>query len=246
MKKQKPSNRISQTRKSSPTNPFIFTKKAPWMQRIASTVGQGAQHYIQGTTKLAKAAFRCADLHKRYKVNSAKHQDLKARKIKQPVARWFAWFDGADDVHWVLLVDRIDESNQAESWRNVTTDRIQLTGYELVRKTRPGAKAPSWTWQYSRSREHALRDQIVSAIRFRQDVQVAQIIHSLTRTIGFAGARQQVKKCFALMRSEWKRTRSHSEVLPEIPKFIGFLQRVGDKGELWSELMKGVSQNGPT
>ncbi len=244
MKNGKPSNRISLTRKSSPTNPFIFTKKAPWMQRVASIVGQGARHYIQGITKLEKTAFRCTDLHRRYKINSAKHHDLKARKINQPVARWFAWFDGQESVHWVMLIDFIDESNQAEIWRDATRDRIQLTGYELVRKTRLGAKDASWTWQYTRSQEHALRDQIVSAIRVRHDVELTQIIHVLARTIGFAGARQQAKKCFSLIRTEWKRTRSLSEVLPEIPKFIGYVQRVADKGELWSELMKGNSANG--
>jgi hypothetical protein len=240
----KPTNRISQTRKSSPTNPFIFTKKGPWMQRIAATVGQGSRHYIQGVTKLEKVAFKCIDLHRRYKINSAKHHDLKSRRNHEPVARWFAWFDGTEWVHWVLLVDHIDLSNEAENWRDATLDRIQFSGYELVRKTRSGAKNPSWTWQYTRIQEHAIRDQIVSAIRLRQNAQLDQIIYSLARTIGFAGARDQAKKCFKLIKSEWKRARSQSEALPDMPKFLGFLQMLKEKGELWSDLMKEQAKNG--
>jgi hypothetical protein len=81
-----------------------------------------------------------------------------------------------------------------------------------------------------------MHDEIVRVIRSRHDSRLEQIIYSLHRSPGFAGIRTQVKKLWDIIRAEWKRTRSKAEVMPEIPKNIGYVRRLPDVGDLWSEL----------
>jgi hypothetical protein len=238
------SNRISQTRLCSPANPYIFTKKTVWMQRVARTVSDGATLYIQGSTRLENVAFKAVEFHKRFRINEAKHRAIQARKQGNPVNRWFAWTDHMGLVHWVLLHEPGTRVDATEKWCNVVDDRIKSTGYELVRRTREGSQKPAWTWRYTREQEHALRDALVAAIRQRQDIIVIQLIHTMHSTPGFAGAREQVKKWFALLRSEWTRSRKKSEVMPPIPSCIGYVRALKEVGSTWSELMKKESQNG--
>jgi hypothetical protein len=246
MNTQVKSNRVSQTRLSSPANPFIFTKKTVWMQRVARTVSDGATLYIQGSTRLEIVAFKSVDFHKRFRINEAKHRAIQARKNGEPVHRWFAWTDHMGFVHWVLLRESGLQLDTTEKWRSVVDDRIKSTGYELIRRTREGSQKPAWTWRYTREQEHALRDALVTAIRRRQDVVVDQLIHSMRSTPGFAGAREQVKKWFALLRSEWARSRSKSEAMPPVPSHIGYVRALKEVGSTWSELMKKESPHGNT
>jgi len=57
-----------------------------------------------------------------------------------------------------------------------------------------------------------------------------------TPTPGFAGAHAQVKQLEKLIRADWKRVRHSSEEMPEIPKHLGYVQRIADKGKLLSKL----------
>jgi hypothetical protein len=81
-----------------------------------------------------------------------------------------------------------------------------------------------------------MHDEIVRVIRSRHDSRLEQIIYSLHRSPGFSGVRQQVKKLWSLTKKEWNRSRGKSEVMPEIPKNIGYVRRLPDVGDLWSEL----------
>jgi hypothetical protein len=230
----------------SPANPFIFTKKTVWMQRVARTVSDGATLYIQGSTKLENAAFKSVEFHKRFRINEAKHRAIQSRKNGEPVHRWFAWTDHMGWVHWVLLREPGGQGDSTETWRYVADDRIKSTGYELVRRTREGSQKPAWTWRYTREQEHALRDAVVIAIRRRHDAVVVQLIHTMRSTPGFAGAREQAKKWFALLRSEWARSRSKSEAMPLIPSHIGYVRALKEVGSTWSELMKKEGPHGNT
>jgi hypothetical protein len=240
------SNLVSQTRLCSPANPYIFTKKTVWMQRVARTVSDGATLYIQGSTRLENAAFKSVEFHKRFRINEAKHRAIQARKNGEPVHRWFAWTDYYGWVHWVLLREPGKQLEITEKWRNVVDDRIKSTGYELIRRTREGSQNPAWTWRYTREQEHALRDAVVTAIRRRHDAVVVQLIRTMRSTPGFAGAREQAKKWFALVRSEWTRSRSKSEAMPPIPSHIGYVRALKEVGSTWSEIMKKENSNGNT
>jgi hypothetical protein len=102
--------------------------------------------------------------------------------------------------------------------------------------TKPGADHPVWTWRYTRTRYEELREAVVQSIRRKRDDELRQLIHTLWRSPGFSGIREQVKKIADVIRSEWKRTRSNSETMPEIPARLGYVRRLPDVGKRLLEL----------
>jgi hypothetical protein len=231
-------NRTSAFRGKAATNPWIFTKRTVWMQRVSDAVKAGAAYFIQGSTRLDKVPFLVQKFAARYPTNLTSRTDLAARKRGETVQRWIGYLDDSGMVNWCLFVwPGKDFDQKSDQWRDPKTQRIRHSGYELVRITKPGAKAPVLSWRYQKDRFELLHDEIVLVIRSRQDARLEQIIYSLHRSPGFAGVRQQVKKLWDIVRKEWKRTRS-KEVMPEIPKTIGYVRRLPDVGGMWSDLMK--------
>jgi hypothetical protein len=53
-------------------------------------------------------------------------------------------------------------------------------------------------------------------------------MHSIFRSPGFAGVREQVESVRDLCKSEWKRSRNKSEPMFEIPQRIGYVRRLRD------------------
>jgi hypothetical protein len=232
-------SRCSKYRGSAISDPFVFTKKTVWMQRVGDAVRAGAAYYIQGATRFEKVPVTLQRFGARYHVNLGRASDLRARQAGQDVARWIGYHEESSGlVHWVLLYWPGTSPDPTERWMCPTVDRLQHSGYELVRITKVGASRPVWTWRYTKQRYQGLRDQLVGAIRLRQDAAVDQIIHSLARSPGFAGVRTQVKQLWRLIGAEWKRGRSMSEPLPNIPKNIGYVRRLPDAGASWSALAK--------
>jgi hypothetical protein len=232
-------NRTSAYRGKAASNPWLFTKKTVWMQRVSDAVKAGAAHYIQGSTKLEKVPFLVQKFASRYPTNLVSRTDLAARKRGETVQRWIGYVNDSGMVNWCLFVwPGTDFDPRSDAWQDPKTQRLRHSGYELVRITKPGAKLPVLTWRYQKDQFERLHDEIVQIIRLRQDARLEQIIYSLHRSPGFAGVRTQVKKLWDIIRAEWKRTRSKSEVMPEIPKNIGYVRRLPDVGAMWSDLMK--------
>ena len=220
-------------------DPFVFTKKTPYMQRIADIVRSDSVRYISGQIDPVKLGHLAAKFAARYAMPTGKVALLRAKRTSAGAARLLAWLDDSSGtIHWVLFYWPGDVPCAVEKWIDPKKQRISLTHYELVRITKPGTKAPVWTWKYERDQYHHLRDEIIAAIRLRQDARLEQIIHSLHRSPGFAGVREQVKSLWRLIKSEWRRVRSKNEPAPEIPKNIGYVRRLPDVGLPWSELMQ--------
>lgn len=239
------SNRTSAYRGKAPTNPWLFTKKTVWMQRATDAIRAGAKWHIQGSTALEKVPFLVAKFSARYPTNLTSRADRLARNRGDTVQRWIGYLDDSGVVHWALFVwPGKDFSPQSDAWRDPIKDRFRHTGYEVVRITKQGAKAPVLTWRYQKDQFERLHDEIVQIIRLRQDARLVQMIHTLHRSPGFAGVRTQVKKLWDIIRAEWKRTRAEAEVMPEIPKNIGYVRRLPDVGAMWSELMQTHAKKG--
>jgi hypothetical protein len=49
-----------------PSNPFVFTKKTVFMQRISDAVSKGSIRYIQGTVPVSKAGVFASKMTQRY------------------------------------------------------------------------------------------------------------------------------------------------------------------------------------
>lgn len=173
-------------------------------------------------------------------------------EVKRRVVHWVVLANCADPQALVTTGDR---------WRDAIETRIEITLYELVRETRPtpplsamqrakqAARAPTpaskaapkkgasnrpgWTWRYTRRQVESLRETIIALIRGRRDHELEQLIVTLFRSPGFAGIRTQVWKLKALVKSEWLRSRSKSEPLPDMPKNLGFVRRLANVGQPW-------------
>lgn len=225
-----------------PEEPFIHTKKTAWMQRCADLVRSGHVRYISGAVPRERAQSLYSKFRALYPIRLTHVQATRTRKKGEATARLLFYWSGEDDsISWVLL--RTDgkmppaAEDAREKWRDALKDRLTAPGgYELVRLTKPQEPKPVWTWRYTREQYAKHRDSIREAIRHRRDDQLRQLIHSLWRTPGFAGARAQVKQLEKLIRADWKRVRHSSEEMPEIPKHLGYVRRIADKGKLLSKL----------
>ena len=208
----------------------VFVKKTSFMQRCADLVRTGHATYIQGEIPLTKAAALVSKFERRYPINLPKMAASRVRAGGGTTARMLLLYQESTPtlLSWVLLIHPgQDFDPTGEHWRAALKDRLTLTGYELVRKTRPDSAGPAWTWKYTREQHDALRAALVRAIRTKRDDELRQLIDSLWRTPGFAGAREQVKKFADLIRGEWERTRGN-DIMPEIPKHLGYVQRLKD------------------
>jgi len=221
------------------SNPFVFTKKTPFMQRIADLVRSGHTQYVQGVISVEKAGFFSFKMETQYGTAKNKVDACRARQRGEGSARLLFLHHGDERfLTWILLYQQGNQLTKFETnWRDALEDKICLTGYELVRRTRPSATKPAWTWRYSQSQYERLRDQIIQSIRGKRDDVLRQLIHSIARSPGFAGARDQVKSLFDLIKSEWKRRRAKTEQCPVLPKH-GYTRRIEDHGCRLTELRK--------
>ena len=212
---------------------FVFTRKTALMQRIADLVRTGHLQYVCGEIDIAKAAGLTKKFSSAYQVCQTRLQASRQRSSGNASFRLLLWHQtGSDVVGWWLLHTRgrTPEQAQRERWRDAVRERIEMTGYELVRLTRPGAHAPSWTWRYTAEREQQLRAAVIDAIRAKRDDLLAELIATIWRTPGFAGARAQVKKMRDLIFAEWRRAGRPPDAVPPIPARIGYVRRVPDVG----------------
>lgn len=225
------------------SDPFIFTYKTPFMQRIADVVRSGHEQYVMGTIPMEKAGFLAHKFETQFKTHFSKVESCRARMRGEASARLlFLHQVGCDHLIWVLLFQPGSvPDTSGQKWRNALTDKIALTGYELVRHTRTGSSKPAWTWRYTLKQYDLLRDSIISAIRNKQDERLRQLIHSISRSPGFAGVRDQVKKLKDLIKAEWKRRRAKSEPMPTTPHH-GYARRLPDRGCRLSELRLSSGQ----
>jgi len=219
---------------------FVFTAKASFMQRIADLVRVGHVRYVQGEVAPVRASALYAKFSKLYEVHASDLQGLRIRKKGNATARLlFLHSESSEKLLWILLARNGDfVSGQSEAWKDYRAARITVTGYELVRLTKPQEPKPVFTWRYNKDREAELRNAIVMYIRTKNDRKLEDLIAVIARSPGFAGVRDQVKKMFDLVRTEWLRVRKSSESLPAIPARIGYVRRLKDKGMTLDKLIK--------
>ena len=219
--------------------PFIFTHKSAFMQRVADLVRTGHQSYVQGIVPVSKAQGLEQKFQERHQVRRNKLEASRARKLGLSTSRLLLWWPSKDagELVWILLHQHGKQPDTTERWRDALRDRITITGYELVRLTKPMEPNPVWTWRYSRARHDELREQLIQVIRSKRDAELAILIDLIWRTPGFAGSRDQIKKFKDLIIAEWQRSRRHSEPLPLLPQRIGYIRRVQNRGLLCSELL---------
>lgn len=218
-------------------NPFVITKKTVYMQRISDAASRGSTKYISGTIPVEKAGFFAAKMNDRYELKLAAFEALRKRKLGYATAKLIFWHPekGSKSLNWILLITNgkfKDDIAEKENWIDLTTKsgRIKVTNYVLFRNPSTNDSKPRWTWKYSRYSYDGIRNNIVCSIRDKNDKMLREIIYNLFRSPSFAGVREQVKEIVNLIKDEWKRTRGSDEKMPEIPKTLGYVRRLSDKG----------------
>lgn len=207
----------------------ILLHKTALMQRIADHVRVGYRYWTSGSVNAHKAAALVRKFVRYYHVNLDRNRRARAKKAGEGCAVLLMWEASEGVLAWFLLVTPGDHpARQLERLRDALDPRgrITLTGYELVRQTRPGAASPSWTWRMTEAIYAGWRTRIIDTIRRGDDLTIRQAIASLYRVPGFAGCRAQVKKCLALLKSEWRRSKA-SELVPAMPRLLPYVRRVG-------------------
>jgi len=222
----------------SPRNPWIFTKKTPFMQRLADRVRTGSTLYIHGQTSIKGVPGLCQKLASRYPLNLTPMQAARRRKAGHGTYHWMGYYSAdTGQVWWFLLLDPGNQIDRTDNWLGVHSERPKLGGYELVRHTRPGASSPAYSWRYTRTRVEEIRHALVTAVRRRSTVELQQLVHVLWRSPGFALVRDQVQTFRKLIVAEWKRAGLDPRQMVQIPRAIGYVRRLQDRGEVWSILM---------
>ncbi len=81
-----------------------------------------------------------------------------------------------------------------------------------------------------------------SPIRRHNTQELVRWIDIIWRSPGFAGVREQVKKFADLIEKEW--SRSGVGDMPPLPKGLGYVRRLPDKGKTLSKLIKELKDAG--
>lgn len=233
--------------KKNQVDPFILTKKTVYMQRIADLVRLNHSRYVLGQIPVDKAQFFAAKMDLFYECNLDKVAAHRQRARGFCSTRLlFLHTENRSHLDWIMLVTPGEWPTSGggnEKWLDPTSadSRVTVSGYELVRHIRPGNANPSWTWRYNAARYDELRNAIVMSIRRHNTQELRRLIDTTWRSPGFAGIRDQVKKIKALIEAEW--TRSGVGDMPELPRDLGYVRRIPDKGKYVSKLLKEL-ENG--
>jgi hypothetical protein len=218
---------------------FVFTKKSPFMQRVGDLVRSGHTSYVQGRVSLEKAGFLAGKFESRFSICRDNLEASRARRAGLSTSRLILLEQKTDeDLNWILLHRHGTELDHSEKWRDALKDRVNITGYELVRITKPEEPKPVWTWRYSRKRHDEIREEFIMLIRQQRDADLERMIETIWRTPGFAGARDQVKKFKDLILSEWRRSRRAGQQVPIFPERMAYLRRIPDVGAKLSAVRK--------
>lgn len=198
------------------------------MQKLSDYVRHGYVFWTSGTIEASKAAALVRKFCRYYAIDLDRNRRARAKKRGEGCAVFLAWPSSPGVLTWFLLVTQGDHpAHSLEKLRNALepAGRLTLTGYELVRATRPGADKPALTWRMTSETYESWRTRIIDTVRRGDALTVRQSIASLYRVPGFAGSRAQVKKCLTLFKAEWKRTKS-KEPFPTTPRFLAYVRRL--------------------
>ena len=194
-------------------NPPVLLSKSVLMQRCADLVRMSYHHHTIGMVSYDRAPALARKFRDAYFVHLGKDARYRRKRAGLGNAHLLLWVQdaAARQLTFVLLVSDGDHpAHQLERLydaRNNGRARLEITGYELVSRTRAGSARPAITWQMDPECYQRWRDRVLRVIRGKNDLELRQAWYSLHRVPGFAPIRQQAKKIEKLMRGEWCRTR---------------------------------------
>lgn len=210
---------------------FVHVSQVSFMQRIAEHARQGFSQYVSGDCPADRLRALHEKFRRLYDIEQGKDERYRARRAGLPVFVFFLYQQNANTegpVSWVLMrteAERPHPLGELEKWRRVDAadQRLRVFGkFELVRHTREGSARPAWSWRMPKARHEAIRGDVVSMVRRRENRALDALLADLRTAPGFAPVRKQLAGIYGLLRAEWKRSRADSEPLPQLPDRIGY------------------------
>lgn len=226
-------------------DPPILLRKSAYMQRIADHARGGYTRFTAGTVPVERTAALARKFRDLYLVDMSKHRRYRRKREGLGNAYLLFWIGehgAAGPLHFVLQVTAEGDhpARSLERLRDATKERLEVTGYELVRVPRrprgqsargcapvnitgPTSGVLSWTWRISSDGYQRARDRVRQAVRAPDDLRLRQVWNSLHRSPGFGPVRDQVKKLLALVAAEWQRVKRGP--LPVPARFVRYIDR---------------------
>lgn len=204
-------------------DPDIQRRKTTIMQRIQQAATRGYCLYTCGTVPAKKAQTLADKFAEKYGTNLNENQRSYRRRLKKSNAFLYLYpkKNSNNFLWWLLVTEGTGLVHDEENLIKIFDKHNRLTwdnDYELVVLPKENSKH-TVTWRMNRKCYQSWNDRIRKAIRQKYSNDKAkQAIWSLARTPGFSGIRKQVKRLYQLFKSEWKRTRKHTEEIPALPK----------------------------
>jgi len=184
----------------------IFTHKTDAMRQILNMVSRGYSRYTTGEVQITKAEALYLKFSDRYGIAMTAQQKWRAKERGEANAHFVAWIED-ETIHWWLLATNgqgvINDLEKLQDASDKKT-RIEITGYELVKTPREGAKA-QWSWRMTTQTYQDWESRLKAAVRHFSDDGMRQAIYSLKRVPAFAESRRQAFTLAKLAKEDWKR-----------------------------------------
>lgn len=194
--------------RATPFDPLVFFKKTPFMQRVQEAVGDGYLHWTAGTVPLAAAQKLVRKFKAAYAVDVDKNERYRRKLLGLGNARLFLRCTEGTHIDFFLLVSKGEHpAHQMEKLIDSTRSPVTYRELELVALTFPGRHKPSMTWRMRADTVEGWRQRLHSCTAHYNRQELYMCWHSLYRTPGFAGIRQQVGNLVSFWRREWKQLR---------------------------------------
>lgn len=246
-------------------DPFIYTSREAFLQRVADYVRLGYAHCATGLVPAARAAALHRKFARLYGVEQTRHQRAWCKSKGQACSVLMMWLPAAGalrpsaaaegppadgplpsadqlpsaSMHWVLLVTAGEGlAHELERLRDVRepAGRLVIDDWELVTLPRPGSPRPAWTWRVTRMAYEGWRARVIDVARRRPEATEA-LMRQLYDQPGFAGVRRQVGAVVALLRAELRRA---GRLDCYRPRRLLYVQRLRSRGVTLQSLLRSA------
>ena len=185
----------------------VFVYKTDAMKSLQSLVAKsGYSRYttdVIDTGKLEKLIYRFED---RYDIHANKQKRYRQKKDGLCNSKLVLLKENKYQVRfWLLVTPGSGVIEDLENLVGVTDkkNRLELTGYELVRIQKNDAVR--WTWRITKNNYEEWQQRIQNACRHKSDEQVRQIIYSLQKMPVFSEMRLQAYALFRELQAQYRR-----------------------------------------
>lgn len=178
------------------------------MQRCSEFARKGYHYYTTGEVSVEKVTTLVRKFSDFYRTDQNKDARYRRKKAGLGNAELLLYQLNGTTFKFVLMVtDGEHPAHHVEKLRDVRDPftALQITGYEMVRATRPNFDSPAWTWRMTDETYTNWRTRFIGEIRHHADLELMESWFTLHKSPGFAGIRQQVFKIQKLARAELAR-----------------------------------------